>query len=228
MELGDHVPSALRVVPQQNRAAATVQRVLRAALIVLRRTPMPERDGIAMEEIAREARTSLPAVYRYFAGVDDVYAALVQREQARILQQGLTLLAARRVASDGDVAATLVDFFIHVFSELLRNPGPVLYLIRHHHEVGYGAFEAAAPQVRAVMQRAGLLEDRILQDIQIVTALSGLASAIKAVMLRDGAYLADPTFRDRMVRLVLGVLDTQAGGLVPGEPIDWTYDLRQG
>ncbi len=226
MTLADRAPAALRIVPQQRRAAQTVLRILRAAMTVLRRTPNPQRDGITIDAIATEANASVPAVYRYFSGVDEVYAALVQQEQARILQQGLSILAARTVTSDADVAATLVDFFVQVYSDLLQAPVVVLYLLRNHHEVAYATFGAACPQVRAVMDRAGLLEDRTLDDVQIVTALSSLASAMKAVVLRDPADIADPALRGRLVQMILGILSTPAANLSNGEPIEWTYDQR--
>jgi AcrR family transcriptional regulator len=218
-------PDSLRIVPRQRRAAVTVQRVLLAALEVLRQTPERERDGIVMETLARAAGVSVPAIYRYFGSVDAVFAALVQQEQARILRQGLAILAARPLHDRLEAAAALVDFFIQVFQALLENPGPVLFLLRKHHEVGYAAFAQAAGQIRTTMEAAGLLE-RPLDDVQIITALSSLASAIKAVILNDHEHLGAPAFRDRMVRMVLGIMDTPVTELQLGEPIEWRYDRR--
>lgn len=227
MTLDDTPPAALRVVPQQRRAAATVQRILSAAVEILRQTPDPERHPVAMEQIARQAGASVPAIYRYFSGVEEVYAALVQQEQARILQQGLTILSERRVATDIEFAGTLVDFFIQVYLDLLQTRVVVLFLLRHHHEVSYASFLQAAPQVRSAMQRAGLLRDRELDDVQVVTALSSLASAMKGVVLSDDAKLREPEFRDRIVRMVVSILATPVERLGKGEPIAWSYDRRE-
>ena len=227
MTIDDKPPAALRVVPQQRRAAATVQRILSAVVEILRQTPDPVRTPVAMEQIARQAGTSVPAVYRYFSGVEEIYAALVQQEQARILQQGLTILAERRAATEIEFAGTLVDFFIQVYVDLLQARTIVLFLLRHHHEVSYNSFLQAAPQVRSAMERAGLLRDRTLDDVQVVTALSSLASAMKGVVLSDDTRLTDPEFRDRIVLMVVSILATPVEKLGKGEPITWSYDRRE-
>lgn len=129
-------PSALRTVPQQQRAALTVMRIHRAALAVMREKPNLERDGVTIDEVARAANTSLPTIYRYFSSIEAVLDALVQQEQARILQQGLDLLAQRPIPSDDALVGAVVDFFVAAYSDLLAHRPLTRYLVRYHHEVG--------------------------------------------------------------------------------------------
>jgi len=221
----DRTPRVMRVVPQQRRAELTVSRILNGALAVVRHAPLRPysldeiaADGITIDAIARAANISAPAVYRYFSGVDEILTALVQREQMRILRQGMDILTAREHDSEVSVAGTLVDFFVLAHAELLKTRHVFLFLIRYHHEVSYAGFGAVTPQVRSAL---GHRPD--VSDIQIVTALSGLASAVKAVTLRDPLHLNEPAFRDRMVAMFTSLLQHGAQQPVEREPIAWTY-----
>ncbi len=73
----------------------------RAALLDVGRTLFAERgfDGTSVEEIAARAGVSKPVVYEHFGGKDGLYAVVVDREVAALLERFTAALTGGHAAA---------------------------------------------------------------------------------------------------------------------------------
>lgn len=117
-----------RMGVRADRAAATAERILDAALAIFWERPVTD---IPLDAVAERAGVSVQTVIRRFGGKDGLFAAVTEREYERVRRQ-------RGEVPVGDVA------------------GAVQVLVDHYEEMGDGVVRllAAEPHVRGLREVA--------------------------------------------------------------------------
>jgi AcrR family transcriptional regulator len=150
-------------------------------------------DGTSMAAVAQAAGVTKPVVYDSFAGKEELFKALVQREEARVL--GEIQAALPQVADPDDPEATLVEGFTAFLRAVAASPQAYRVIFR-----GEGGANAALTrriergreqQVEAVATLAKpWLQSRIDGDVDAASRLLGhlivgLAEAGARAMLSE-------------------------------------------
>jgi AcrR family transcriptional regulator len=188
--------------PQQARAAASIERLIDAAFVVVGREGLPDSN---MQAIAAEANVSLTTAYRYFSSTDQVMGALVRRWQTRRLAAMAVRLAELRFASAGALAREIVDA---VGDTYLQNDLVPLRIrrmaLRDHHRIAYAELWDLALIVQETLGRSGLaLGDRA----RIAMALAGLGAQAKMAALHAPEQLHSPSFRRDLTSVLMAALE---------------------
>jgi TetR/AcrR family transcriptional repressor of uid operon len=193
--------------PKQARSVATLQRILDAALSEFRRSGF---RGAGIAAICKAAGVSAGNLYHYFAGKEEIVAAIVERDRAAIQGEIGRLLA----ASDPLAALTtalLADdrpeeagpdpvMTLEIYAEATRNPA-VARIVRDS-------------ELQARGEAVALLA--ALRDRGVVSPKADLASAAALLMaLVDGLMIrrmTDPTANiQALAPMLRAVLATLAG-----------------
>ena len=156
-------------------------------------------EGTSMEAIARAAGVTKPVVYACFPGKEELFRALLHREEERILAE---IAAAFQGADLDDPESTLVDGYTAFLRAVAASPD--VYRLIFLGEAGGNA---------AVARRVQVGRD------QLVATLTDLARTwLKAAGVAEGD-------RDRVARLlgnlIAGVGESGARLLLSGDD-DWT------
>lgn len=110
--------------------------------------------GVGMDQIAADAHTSKPVIYRYFADKTDLYRAVTQRVVG-------TIIATLRSVADGSPSAQeLIHANVEAYLALLeRSPELYRFLVRHPYlESADGAEPATFSEVIADLLAGQLAE----------------------------------------------------------------------
>jgi len=158
-------------------------------------------EGTSMEAVARAAGVTKPVVYACFAGKDELFRALLAREEERILGE---VQGAFRNADLSDPATTLTEGFTGFLRAVASSPD--VYRLIFFGEGGGNAAVAKSVQRGREQQ---------------VEALAGLARTWLAARNGD----ADPAELDRTARLlgatIVGMAEAGARLLLSGAD-EWT------
>jgi AcrR family transcriptional regulator len=155
-------------------------------------------DGASMEAIASEAGVSKPVVYACFASKEELFTALLTREEQRILGQ---IAAAMPERADEDIERTLTEALTAFLRAVADSPAAyrVIYL-------GEGGHAAIAERV----QRARAAQ------VDVVAALT------ETWLRQHGA--ADPVDNARLMAYgLIGAAESAARALL-AEPDRWDAD----
>ena len=172
-------------------------------------------DGTSMEAVARAAGVSKPVVYDCFASKEELFTALLRREETRVLGQ---IAAALPRAADGDDAGAVLGDALTAFLRAVAD-SPEAYRVIFLGEGGANAAVARhiragrRDQVRAITALVAEWLSRNRPGVDagaaaplVAHALVGVAEgAARALLTEDGAWTPESLGR------ALGAL--AAGGL---------------
>jgi len=172
-------------------------------------------DGTSMEAVARAAGVSKPVVYDCFASKEELFTALLRREETRVLGQ---IAAALPRAADGDDAGAVLGDALTAFLRAVAD-SPEAYRVIFLGEGGANAAVARhiragrRDQVRAITALVAEWLSRNRPSVDagaaaplVAHALVGVAEgAARALLTEDGAWTPESLGR------ALGAL--AAGGL---------------
>ena len=197
-----------RVMPQQGRAHATVERLLESARAVMLR------DGLAaatIPSIATEANVSLNTAYRYFASTDQVFSAMVRRWQTRKLSAFALRLGDLAFTGIEDIAREISD---HISQTYLANDLVPLKIreaaLRDHHHIAYDVLWNLAEIILQTLRHNGLPCDDPTQRARIAMALAGLGAQAKMAALHAPAELRTAASRASMASILVAAMRPQA------------------
>ena len=103
-------------------------------------------EGTSMDAIARAAGVSKPVVYACFAGKEELFKALFQREEARVTEE---IRASLPTAAPRGPEAALAEGFVAYLRAVVASPGAYRTIL--HGEGGMSA--AVARRIRAGRER---------------------------------------------------------------------------
>ena len=172
-------------------------------------------DGTSMEAVARAAGVSKPVVYDCFASKEELFTALLRREETRVLGQ---IAAALPRAADGDDAGAVLGDALTAFLRAVAD-SPQAYRVIFLGEGGANAAVARhiragrRDQVRTITALVAEWLSRNRPSVDagaaaplVAHALVGVAEgAARALLTEDGAWTPESLGR------ALGAL--AAGGL---------------
>lgn len=148
---------------------------------------------VALEEVARRAGVSRMTIYRRFANRDDLVAAVMERENARLIDGIAAELAAARPRS---------NYYVEAFTVALLR-------FREHRLLPRLVADEPALTLHLAERHYGAAVDRITAALQIILP-TGVTGRVGGTTVRD---LADTIWRYAMMALLLpgaGPLDTEA------------------
>lgn len=106
-------------IPKQRRARSTVDRIIRAAALIIEREGY---RGLSTNAVAAKAGVGIASVYEYFDDKDDLLVAVLEREMAE-LWQAVEAKIPRLLTVDADAA--LHELFTFVLAEVTRRSNVV-------------------------------------------------------------------------------------------------------
>ncbi len=193
-----------RVLPQQGRAYATVERLVESARALVLR------DGLAattIPSIATQANVSLNTAYRYFASTDQVFSAMVRRWQTRRLEAFALRLEERTFACVEEIAR---EISTHISETYFANdlvPVKIREVaLRTYHHIAYDALWNLADMIVQTMRRNGLPSDDPALRARIAMALAGLGAQAKMAALYAPGELRTPECRSGMSTILVAAM----------------------
>ena len=179
---------SVRRQPQQDRAAATVAAVLRAA-----RSLVQERDlaDITVRTVADRAGLSPAAVYRYFTDIEQVVAGVL-REHAAVAEEAVaSALAASRHRSVEGVFRHVVATYLALYDErpeLTVELRPAS-LANRHRELEASSDRRLATSLGEHLARRGLIGELDAHTVERLAAHWNAVGAMIGAVLRADAGL---------------------------------------
>jgi len=205
---GAFASSGPRVVAQQGRAQATIDRVLDAGRAVFLRGGVP---ATTMQAVAQEAHVSLNTVYRYFASTDEIARMFVRRWQLRQIANFAARLSEITVVRPADLADAIIG---HVIDTYCRNdlvPQRVrTAALRDHHRIAYAELYDLAAMIVQAMERNNLDTADPGMRGRIAMALAGIGAQAKMAALHEPAQLRSPGFRSQGARSLIDAMLPEA------------------
>jgi len=194
-------PRAARVSPEQRRPE-----VLDAAFAVFLRQGY---FGASMEDIAREAGVSKPVVYACFATKDDLFVALIEREERRVLGE---IARALPRSAGADPRSAMADGLAGFLRAVAANPdayrlillgdGGVPAVVAARIRTGREMqVDAITGLVAAWMQLRGLPADADATRLVAYAIVGATEGAARAVLTEPERF--DP---ERTARLLAGFM----------------------
>lgn len=180
--------------PKQPRSKATVERIIRAAALIV------ERDGyrgLSTNAVAAKARVGIASVYEYFDDKDDLLVAVLEREMAD-LWHAVEAKIPQLLAADADSA--LRELFTFALQEVTRRSNVVRVAAGYVH----GATEMPA----------GV---RFLAQVEMLSRL-----LLARFGRRPGGDTELDAFL--VTHTLVGICTGVAAGLPPGRSIDDVVD----
>lgn len=204
----------LRVIPQQDRAYATCDRLLDAGWAVMQREGM---SGATMRAVAEEAHVSLNTAYRYFASIDEIAAEFARRSQARRLSAFAERLAVAKVSVPAELAEVIAGHVVETcvsddITPSLARQGA----LRDYHQIAHAELYDMAEMILKALGASGLDVSLPALRGRLFLALAGVAGQALMAALHEPALLESAAFRHDAVRsLSRRILCGFAGGTTP-------------
>ncbi|MBJ8339358.1 TetR/AcrR family transcriptional regulator [Antrihabitans sp. YC3-6] len=169
----------------------------------------------SMDDIAREANTSKPRLYRYFADKDDLYRAVAQRMADDIF---------RRIRPDFNFVLsspeTTLGETIRAFTDVVaEHPGVFRFLARSRSQYGGEGTGFPLDIGRDVARKMVSIAEAVLKSVEVETSGMELAvyAAVGAMLASTDYWLestaaGDPLDKDNFVvvvtPLIWGIIDS--------------------
>jgi AcrR family transcriptional regulator len=197
-----------RKSPRQRRSADTVETLLAAAARVLERESLA---GFNTNRVAEVAGVSVGSLYQYFPNKSALIAALIDRQQSALVEHIEACVAARSGGSLREALQALAEIGIEQ-----QYGRPLLAAALDHEELRL----PLGARLRESEQRIGAAVATLLQR-----HAGELAAPLRPVDVHDAIVIAkalieadamagrapSPDLRDRVVRALLGYLQTKPG-----------------
>jgi len=125
-------PAGFRARPRQQRSKARVQKILdTAAELIVRHG----RANVSALMVAEAAELPVSSIYQYFANMDAVAAALVERAIANV--DAVTLAVAETFAPSGDPMQIVSDMVDAALGRYEAEPGAITLILELSHTRAY-------------------------------------------------------------------------------------------
>jgi AcrR family transcriptional regulator len=197
-----------RKSPRQRRSADTVETLLAAAARVLERESLA---GFNTNRVAEVAGVSVGSLYQYFPNKSALIAALIDRQQSALAEHIEACVAARSGGSLREALQALAEIGIEQ-----QYGRPLLAAALDHEELRL----PLGARLRESEQRIGAAVATLLQR-----HVGELAAPLQPADVHDALVIAkaliegdamagrapSPDLRDRIVRALLGYLQTRPG-----------------
>ena len=192
---------------RQARSAATLERILSAALIEFRAEGF---RGAGIAAICKRAGISAGNLYHYFTGKEAIVAAIVERDRQRIrgdIERLLSADAPIKALVDAITRNLAFDDFamdgalsLEIYAEAARNAA-----IAHILQGCERALRAETVEMLAALQARG----EIAADVDLVAAASLMIALVDGMMVRRAVF--DPigdlsVFAQPLERMLAGLL----------------------
>ncbi len=201
------IKNSLRVMPLQNRAINTVDRLL---LAVERLVTSTGPNKLTVREVALEANVTFQTAYRYFQHTDDLLRVFVSRRQALGLQRVRDALMQGAFTSEADMAETMITILFGALQKKRAVPEAFWqFILRRHHDLQYDEIWSLAEPVFAAMRRCGIPCAHIT-EAEIASGLMAVIAAAKGIALRQSAFLHTRACRAMMINIFLSALGSTA------------------
>jgi AcrR family transcriptional regulator len=194
----------INVEPSQERALATVERIMDAAQQL---AELQGADEVSIPAIATIANLSQPAVYRYFSTPQAVLRLLVRLRSSQNIQRF------RKRMIDGQFES--MDAFIETATEalvrILETEGafagaPLNFrhrLYRDYDELPFDELWNLADDVANTMLRSGLIARTETTQHQIALSLAGATAMAKMTILHPTPGVTSALFSENIKTLLL-------------------------
>lgn len=202
--------------PYAARASIEDRRVqlLDAALAVILRDGF---DKVSIDAIAREAGVTRPVVYGAFDGLGDLLGSLLDRQQARALEQLTPLLSTETEAGVRELVPSMARSLAETVMNDPETWRPILLTPQGMPEVVRTRIDSDRERVRG---HIALLIEAVLGSLKGSADADILAHAVLAILEHFGRLLIEDPERfsvDQLVDTVSAVLDSMLGPNAPTE-----------
>ncbi|MEU7144592.1 helix-turn-helix domain-containing protein [Nocardia sp. NPDC046473] len=219
----DHRSTDLMITaraPLEEIVSARRERILDAARGVIVREGYV---GVSMHAIARAAGVTRPALYAEFGDRDEVFAALLDREKARVVAMAAS--AQPTIPPDADPADMMVDLVVDavdVFLDLAQSAPETWQLVvmsgdglpaAAHDRIDHGRNEIRQ-QTEAAITAVAALHDRVIDAELLSHAITSAGETGVRLALADGGARRDAvsrTLRWMIRRMTEAMLAVEAG-----------------
>lgn len=198
------ISTAFRVAPRQSRSIGTVERLLAAGEVIVKRTR--RLDNLTLEAVADEAGVTTQAAYRYFGGIDDLILLAMRRVLAVEHERLLTFITEQVFETEADLANAAVAFITRAYQEMGSIPASMRDRVtRDYHEISFDLLWAVAEAIHLAMTQRG---DPCagVGVMQLTAGLTAVVAVAKSLLLRNIALLNEPSAQLMMVGIFLGAL----------------------
>lgn len=198
------ISSHLRIMPQQQRARRTVERLLDAAHGMI--SSSGTFDRLTLETAAANAGVTQQSAYRYFANIDDLIRAALRRMQAHWHARFLDFMAHQRFESEIEVANAAVAFIARTYeTQISASTRLKRSILRSYHDIEYDAAWTVSDAISRSLAGAGAPSLRISVP-EMAAGLTALWAIAKSLTLRDAAQLGRPAVQHMMADIFLAAL----------------------
>ena len=197
------VKSSLRVMPQQPRAIATVDRLLFA---VERLVTSSGPNKLTVQDVAIEANVTSQTAYRYFQNTDDLLRVFVSRRQALVLQRIRKNLLHEHFTTQADLANSMVGFMFDALQKKRAVPQAFWhFVLSRHHDVQYEEIWSLADAVLQTMRRCNI-QSTLITRVEVAAGLTAAIAAAKGIALHDAAFFRTAACRTLLTGLFQSAL----------------------
>jgi AcrR family transcriptional regulator len=196
-----------RKKPQQSRADQTVDTIVDATLQIL---DSDDGETLTTNRIAERAGFSVGTLYQYFKNKDAVIAALMEREMERSRTDLKEVLSASRNNTAEDVVRALIHVLLQRLSGRHRaRRALLLMLVRRGDTTRFATL--LGEFIEAIFAELRWHDDfpQQMTPMRFRVLTRAVLGAVRLNAIENPAILADPSFEDELVALVL------AFGLAP-------------
>ena len=156
-------------------------------------------DGTSMEAIAQAAGVTKPVVYACYPSKEELFAALLEREEERVLGQIASVVPA--APAPGNPEAMLAEGFTAFFRAVAESPDTYRVIV-----LGEGGAAAG------LVSRVNAGRERVID----------LLSALARSWLADRASGTDPELAARLIGYTVVALGEAGARMILSEPERWT------
>lgn len=204
MPLHRETPSRPRKIPVQSRSEATVDAIYEGAIQVLVEAGARR---LTTTKVAERAGVSVGTLYQYFANIDGLMAAILERHLGKVIDTVVRICAEQRGRPLYAMAQALTDGFLDAKLERL-DVTKALYAVAYD-LTGLELIDRMSERsVQAIHDMLITAPDVVIEAPFQVAAVThaAMAGAVQTILSKPTNATNLPELRQHMRRLVMGYL----------------------
>lgn len=192
-----------RKEPAQDRARQTVESILDATAQLL-----DGDESVSTNRIAERAGVSIGSLYQYFPNATAIFAAIAERERARVSDAIKSALATLDHSEPEPAIRAAIRALLDAFGKRQRVRRKILLALMPvvGRETQERFFEAAIDEIAEAARDATDGPFRPLSRTATLVLGSAVMGAVRMAVMSGSTDLADPEFEDELVLLAMGFL----------------------
>ncbi|MEX0408041.1 TetR/AcrR family transcriptional regulator [Aquibium sp. LZ166] len=192
-----------RKEPAQDRARQTVESILDATAQLL-----DGDESVSTNRIAERAGVSIGSLYQYFPNATAIFAAIAERERARVSDAIKSALATLDPSEPEPAIRAAIRALLDAFGKRQRVRRKILLALMPvvGRETQERFFEAAIDEIAEAARSSKDGPFRPLSRMATLVLGSAVMGAVRMAVMSGSTDLTDPEFEDELVLLAMGFL----------------------